>query len=109
MEQRKLQEMRSDLQPENFVKSPQRKALIERWSKWIPAKVTNPYQKYCLAQLFENQLSELKGFREKHILGEDTTVGNCVTVEPGVFIGSSCRIGSLKNIARNVPDNASVV
>jgi UDP-N-acetylglucosamine diphosphorylase/glucosamine-1-phosphate N-acetyltransferase len=43
------------------------------------------------------------------ILGEDTTVGNCVTVEPGVFIGSSCRIGSLRNISKNVPDNTSVV
>jgi glucose-1-phosphate thymidylyltransferase len=43
------------------------------------------------------------------ILGEDTSVGNCVTVESGVFIGSSCRIGSLKNIAKNIPDNSSVV
>jgi len=43
------------------------------------------------------------------ILGEDTVVGNCVTVEPGVFIGSSCRIGSLRNIPKNVPDNSSVV
>ena len=43
------------------------------------------------------------------ILGEDTTVGNCVTVDPGIFIGSSCRIGSLRNISKNVPDNSSVV
>jgi glucose-1-phosphate thymidylyltransferase len=43
------------------------------------------------------------------ILGEDTAVGNCVTVESGIFIGSSCKIGSLKNIAKNVPDNSSVV
>ena len=43
------------------------------------------------------------------IMGEDTTVGNCVTVDPGVFIGSSCRIASLKNISRMVPDNTSVV
>jgi len=43
------------------------------------------------------------------IMGEDTVAGNCVTVEPGIFIGSSCRIASLKNIARMVPDNTSVV
>jgi glucose-1-phosphate thymidylyltransferase len=43
------------------------------------------------------------------IMGEDTVAGNCVTVEPGVFIGSSCRIASLKNISRMVPDNTSVV
>ncbi|MGQ9582759.1 MAG: bifunctional sugar-1-phosphate nucleotidylyltransferase/acetyltransferase [Thermoplasmatota archaeon] len=43
------------------------------------------------------------------ILGEDAVVGSCVTVEPGVLIGSSCRIAPLKNIARPVPDNASVV
>jgi len=43
------------------------------------------------------------------IMGEDTAVGNCVTVDPGIFIGSSCKISSLRNISKNVPDNASVV
>ncbi|MEM2869987.1 MAG: sugar phosphate nucleotidyltransferase [Thermoplasmata archaeon] len=43
------------------------------------------------------------------IMGEDTIVGNCVNVEPGVLIGTNCRIGSLKNISKAVPDNTSVV
>lgn len=83
MEQRKLQEMRGDLSNEGFVRNPARAALIERWNKWIPTKdqngrtvSMNPYNKYCLAQLFENQLSELKQFKEKHVLGEDTTTVN---------------------------------
>lgn len=83
MEQRKLQEVKSDLSNEGFVKNAQRAALIERWTKWIPNKDShgramnmNPYAKYCLAQLFENQLGELKHFREKHMLGEDTTTVN---------------------------------
>jgi len=83
MEQRKLQEMKSDLSNEGFVRNPQRAALVERWNKWMPQKDAhgraldmNPYRKYCLAQLFENQLGELKQFREKHLLGEDTTTVN---------------------------------
>jgi hypothetical protein len=83
MEQRQLQEMKSDLSPEGYIRNPQRAALIERWSKWIPAKdqsgravAMDGYKKYCLAQLFENQLQELKTFREKHVLGEDTTTVN---------------------------------
>jgi len=43
------------------------------------------------------------------IMGEDTTIGSNVTVDPGIFIGSSCKIASLKNIHRNIPDNSSVV
>ncbi len=43
------------------------------------------------------------------ILGEDTVVGSSVTVEPGVLIGSSCRVAPLKNLSRPVPDNSSVV
>ena len=83
MEQRKLQEMKSDLSPEGFAKNPMRAALIERWNKWIPQKdqfgrpmAMDAYKKYCLAQLFENQLAEVKTFKEKHILGEDTTTAN---------------------------------
>jgi hypothetical protein len=83
MEQRKLTEMKSDLSNEGFVKNAQRAALIERWNKWIPTKdgqghdmKMNSYSKYCLSQLFENQLGELKQFREKHMLGEDTTTVN---------------------------------
>jgi len=76
MEQRKLQEMRGELNGDNFVRNPQRKALIERWNKWIPGKVQNSYQKYCLSQLYENQLSELKQFKEKHVLGEATATTN---------------------------------
>jgi hypothetical protein len=82
MEQRKLQES-ADLSNEGFVKNPQRAALVERWKGWIPQKDThgrplsmNSYQKYCLAQLYENQLNEVKSFREKHVLGEDTTTVN---------------------------------
>lgn len=83
MEQRKLQEMKSDLSNEGFVKNAQRAALVQRWDKWLPQKDShgrdvkmNSYSKYCLSQLFENQLSELKQFREKHMLGEDTTTVN---------------------------------
>jgi Major capsid protein Gp23 len=77
MEQRKLEEMKSDLSPEGFVRNPQRRALIERWQKWIPQKLAkNPYQQWVLSQLYENQLGELKAFKEKHVLGEDTTTVN---------------------------------
>jgi hypothetical protein len=83
MEQRQLQEMKSDLSGEGFARNPQRAALIERWNKWIPQKDStgrpiqmDAYRKYCLAQLFENQLHELKSFKEKHVLGEDTTTVN---------------------------------
>lgn len=83
MEQRQLQEMKSDLSPEGYIRNPQRAALVERWNKWIPQKdqhgravAMDGYKKYCLAQLFENQLQELKTFREKHVLGEDTTTVN---------------------------------
>lgn len=83
MEQRKLQENKSDLSNEGFVKNAQRAEMIKRWDKWLPrqdqsgrAVQMNGYNKYCLAQLFENQLSELKQFKEKHLLGEDTTTVN---------------------------------
>lgn len=76
MEQRQLQEMKSDLSSEGFVRNPQRRALIERWNKWIPGKVKDQYQRYCLAQLYENQLQELNTFKQKHVLGEDTTTTN---------------------------------
>lgn len=72
-----MTEMKSDLSADGFVRNPQRKALIERWNKWIPTDAKmDPYRRYCLAQLFENQLSELKQFREKHMLGEDTSTVN---------------------------------
>lgn len=78
MEQRKIQ--KSDLSNDGFVRDPKRAALLERWNKWIPQKEAsgrmNSYSKYCLAQLFENQLGELKQFKEKHMLGEDTTTVN---------------------------------
>lgn len=76
MEQRQLTEMKQGLAADGFLKSPQRKALIERWGGHIPTEVKNEYSKYCLAQLFENQLTELKSFKEKHLLGEDTTTTN---------------------------------
>lgn len=79
MEQRQaLQEMKGgDLSPEGFIKNPARRALIERWKKWIPAeKKMGAYSQWALAQLYENQLSELKQFKEKHMIGEDTTTVN---------------------------------
>jgi hypothetical protein len=82
MEQRQV-ELKSGLSNEGFVQNSQRAALIEKWNKWIPTHNTqghkipmDGYRKYCLAQLFENQLKELKDFREKHVLGEDTTTVN---------------------------------
>jgi len=76
-EQRQLQEMKNGgLSADGFLKSPQRRALIERWGKHIPSTVKNEYSQFCLAQLFENQLGELKQFKEKHLLGEDTTTAN---------------------------------
>lgn len=82
MEQRKIQD-KSDLSNDGFVRDPKRAALVERWNKWMPQKNTsgqplnmNSYNKWCLAQLFENQLQELKSFKEKHMLGEDTTTVN---------------------------------
>lgn len=82
MEQRNIQD-KSDLSNDGFIRDPKRAALIERWNKWIPQKATsgrplnmNSYNKYCMAQLFENQLQELKSFKEKHMLGEDTTTVN---------------------------------
>jgi hypothetical protein len=78
MEQRQLEEMKGgDLSPEGFIKNPARRALIERWKKWIPAeKKMGAYSQWALAQLYENQLSELKQFKEKHMIGEDTTTVN---------------------------------
>ena len=76
MEQRKVEELKSDLTPEGFVRNPARKALVERWKKWIPQKSMNLHNQWCLAQLYENQLTELKGFKEKHMIGEDTTTVN---------------------------------
>lgn len=83
MEQRQLQEMKSGLSGDEFVRNPQRAQMIERWNKWIPTKdqsgrpvKMDAYRRYCLAQLFENQLGEVKQFKEKHMLGEDTTTSN---------------------------------
>lgn len=75
MEQRQMIES-NDLSAEGFVKNAARRALVERWQKWIPAKVTNPHSRWVMAQLFENQLGELKQFKEKHLIGEDTTTAN---------------------------------
>jgi len=76
MEQRQLNEMKSELSSDSFLKSPQRKALIERWQKHIPATIKGEYNKYVLASLYENQLNELKQFKDKHMIGEDTTTSN---------------------------------
>lgn len=76
MEQRNMMENVSDLSAEGFVKNQARRALIERWQKWIPAKVKDAHQKWVMAQLFENQLGEIKQFKEKHLIGEDTTTAN---------------------------------
>lgn len=79
MEQRQaLEQMKGgDLSPEGFIKNPARRGLIERWKKWIPAeKKMGAYSQWALAQLYENQLSELKAFKDKHMLGEDTTTVN---------------------------------
>jgi len=84
MEQRQVTtEMKSDLSPEGFLKNPARRALVERWNKWIPQKDScgrslnmSAHSRWALAQLFENQLGELKQFKEKHMIGEDTTTVN---------------------------------
>ncbi len=83
MEQRQLTEMKSELSGEGFLRNPQRAAMVERWNKWIPTKDQSgrplrmdPYRKFVMAQLFENQLAELKQFKEKHVIGEDTTTVN---------------------------------
>lgn len=81
MEQRKIQEAKG--LGESFGKNAQREALVNRWNKWIPTQDGKGrplgldfHGKYCLAQLYENQLRELKDFRDKHVLGEDTTTVN---------------------------------
>lgn len=83
MEQRQIKESKADLSNAGFVRDPKRAALVERWSKYMPTQDAqgralrmDPYKQYCLAQLFENQLGELKQFKEKHLLGEDTTTVN---------------------------------
>lgn len=81
MEQRQLKE--STLSMDGFAKDPARRALVERWNKWMPSKDAfgrslkmGAHNQWALAQLFENQLKELKAFKEKHVLGEDTTTSN---------------------------------
>lgn len=83
MEQRKLQEMKNGMSEEGFIAHPARRQLIERWKQWMPSKDQNgrpigmkPYNQWVYAQLLENQLNELKNFKEKHMLGEDTTTVN---------------------------------
>jgi len=76
MEQRQLNEMKTEISSEGFLKSPQRKALIERWNKHIPATVKGDYNKYVMACLYENQLNELRSFKERHMIGENTTSAN---------------------------------
>jgi hypothetical protein len=75
MEQRALLETKSDIEG-NFLQSPERRALLERWGRHIPKTVTNQYSRVCLAKLFENQLKELRTFQEKHNMNEDTTTAN---------------------------------
>lgn len=81
MEQRQIQEGKNLF--ENYSKDPRKQALIERWAKWMPTQdkygknmKMNYHNQYCMAQLFENQLGELKAFKSKHVLGEDTTTSN---------------------------------
>jgi hypothetical protein len=83
MEQRQVKEANASDLAEGFVRNPARRALTERWKKWIPQvdangrKINmNLHNQWCLAQLYENQLSELKTFKEKHMIGEDTTTVN---------------------------------
>lgn len=76
MEQRQLQEMKSGLVGDQYLQDPKRKALVERWNKWIPTSVKGAHNRFVLATLFENQLGDLKSFKEKHMLGEDTSTAN---------------------------------
>ena len=81
MEQRQLREQGNAF--EVYSKDPKKRELIERWNKWIPRtdkygkpKNMNYHDQWCVAQLFENQLREVQSFKEKHVLGEDTTTAN---------------------------------
>ena len=63
----------------SFLADPKKKALIEKWQKWIPQKngrALSRYDQWVVAQLFENQLGDLKSFKEKHMLSEDTSTAN---------------------------------
>jgi glucose-1-phosphate thymidylyltransferase len=43
------------------------------------------------------------------IIGEDSEIGHNVVFEPGIIIGSNCKISSLKELHENVPDNTNVM
>jgi acetyltransferase-like isoleucine patch superfamily enzyme len=42
------------------------------------------------------------------IVGEDTSFGSGVVIEPGTIIGAGCKISSAAKITRNLPNRALV-
>jgi glucose-1-phosphate thymidylyltransferase len=43
------------------------------------------------------------------IIGEDCKIEHHVVALPGSIIGANCRINSLKEIRRNIPNNSNMV
>jgi glucose-1-phosphate thymidylyltransferase len=43
------------------------------------------------------------------MIGEDTSIGSNVVIEPGTVIGRKCEISSLKRITQNIPSNSKVI
>jgi glucose-1-phosphate thymidylyltransferase len=55
----------------------------------------------------EDEFKKLKNIGS--IIGEDCTIGSHVVINPGIIIGRSCEIDSMKKIANNVPSNSKVM
>jgi glucose-1-phosphate thymidylyltransferase len=55
----------------------------------------------------EDELIKMDGIGT--ILGEYTSVGSNVVVDPGIIIGRNCTIGSLKEISKNIPSKSVVM
>jgi UDP-N-acetylglucosamine diphosphorylase / glucose-1-phosphate thymidylyltransferase / UDP-N-acetylgalactosamine diphosphorylase / glucosamine-1-phosphate N-acetyltransferase / galactosamine-1-phosphate N-acetyltransferase len=43
------------------------------------------------------------------LIGEDSTIGSTVIIEPGITIGRRCEINSLKRISKNIPSETKVM
>ncbi|MEW5760162.1 MAG: bifunctional sugar-1-phosphate nucleotidylyltransferase/acetyltransferase [Candidatus Thermoplasmatota archaeon] len=43
------------------------------------------------------------------VIGEDSNIGNCVVLDSGVIIGRNARIGPLKNVYKNVENDAIIM
>jgi glucose-1-phosphate thymidylyltransferase len=53
---------------------------------------------------------EIKKVRNVGVMiGEDTHIGNQVSIDSGIIIGKNCKIGSLKHITKNISSMSHVI